>query len=502
MRTRIAKIGVAFTALLLASSASAASPALSGGWIVEASPDFPGFTRITVQQHDGAWQGMVTSRWYGDLTMRDMRVEDGKLIFHLFNGNPRVKMEDIVLERHGASLSMRGKLWDQVFDVKAHKGTAKALQALDFKTTTLPPRRVVPQQNLAATPPMGWSSWNKFATDIDDRSIREIADALVSSGLRDAGYIYVNIDDGWQGTRAKDGSLQPNAKFPDMKALADYVHAKGLKLGIYTSPGPKSCAGFEGSYGHIQQDAKSFAQWGIDYLKYDLCSGEAFYNTADTVYGTYQEMGEALAAAGRPIVYSLCEYGRFDVGSWGRAVGGHLWRTTGDIEDSYAAMAKIGFDKNGIPNHTGPNGWNDPDMLEVGNGGMSADEYKTHFSLWALMAAPLILGNDVRKMSPQTLEILSNREVIAIDQDKAGTQGLPVKKSGSREIWTKKLADGSVAVGLFNRSATPQEIALNWQEIGLPVPAKLRDLWAHQDVTASAQYDVPAHGVILLRAWP
>lgn len=491
------------SSVAMTATAQAASP-LTGGWVVEASPDFPGFTRIKLSNRDGQWQGSVTSHWYGDLPMRDIREEDGKILFRLYNGSPGVKMTDIVLSLSGKKAHMTGKIWYQDFDVVAHKGNTKELKALDFTATTLPAHRKVPQQNLAATPPMGWSSWNKFATDISDKSVREIADAMVSSGLSDAGYTYVNIDDGWQGGRAKDGSFLPNSKFPNMKALADYVHSKGLKLGIYTSPGPKSCAGYEGSYGHIQQDAKTFAGWGIDYIKYDLCSGEAFYNTAEAVYGTYQEMGEALFAAGRPMIYSLCEYGRFDVGSWGRDVGGHLWRTTGDIEDKYDVMAKIGFDKNGVPNHTGPNGWNDPDMLEVGNGGMTSDEYRTHFSLWAMMAAPLILGNDVRSMTPETLSILLNKDVIAIDQDRLGQQGLPVKKDGSTEIWTKKLADGSSAVAFFNRDTAPKSIAVSWSDLGLKTPAKARDLWTHEDIKPVASFarTIPAHGVVLLRTWP
>jgi alpha-galactosidase len=196
---------------------------------------------------------------------------------------------------------------------------------------------------------MGWSSWNKFADRIDDKTVRAMADAMVATGLRDAGYRYINIDDGWQGERDAQGVLHPNARFPDMKALADYVHARGLKIGIYSSQGPRTCAGYEGSYGHVQQDAQTFAAWGFDYLKYDLCSGEWFYPDADTVKRSYHEMGAALAATGRPIVFSLCEYGRFDVGTWGRDVGGQLWRTTGDITDDYATMARIGFDKNGDP---------------------------------------------------------------------------------------------------------------------------------------------------------
>ena len=250
----------------------------------------------------------------------------------------------------------------------------------------------------------------------------------------------------------------------------------------------------------MEQDARTFAAWGVDYLKYDLCSGEAFYYTPETVYATYQQMGEALNASGRDIVYSLCEYGRFDVGSWGRDVGGHLWRTTGDIEDKYDSMAKIGFDKNGVPNHTGPEGWNDPDMLEVGKGGMSNDEYRTHLSLWALMAAPLILGNDVRSMTPDTLALLDNRDVIAIAQDPLGAQGLPVKKDGAVEIWTKRLADGSTAVGLFNRGETAVTVSGSWADLGVS-GTSVRDLWSHADAALgeSYSYDVPAHGVVLLK---
>lgn len=480
--------------LFLSGTAMAAPP--KGPWVFDSTPDFPGFTRLVVD----AKGGKITSHWYGDLPLTDLRRDGDKLIFKIYNGNPRVAMSDIVVAREGATIRMTGKLWYQDFDITAHKGKRAEVAALDFHSSPLPARRVVTQKNLAPIPPMGWSSWNKFATNIDDTTIRQIADAMVSSGLRDAGYIYVNIDDGWQGQRDANGVLQPNAHFPDMKALADYVHARGLKLGIYTSPGPKSCAGFEGSYGHIEQDAKTYAAWGIDYLKYDLCSGEAFYNTADTVYATYQQMGEALNATQRDIVYSLCEYGRFDVGSWGRDVSGYLWRTTGDIEDSYATMAKIGFDKNGVANHTGPNGWNDPDMLEIGNGGMTTEEYRTHMSLWAMMAAPLVLGNDVRTMTPDTLALLTNPEVIAVDQDALGAQGLPAKKDGTSEVWTKHLADGGTAVGLFNRAESPVTITGAWADIGL-TGTMARNLWTRSDsaLTATYSYEVPAHGVVLLK---
>jgi alpha-galactosidase len=486
---------------LLAQGALAETP--KGGWVFDSSPDFPGFTRIVIEDKGGKLSGKLTSHWYGDLPLTDLHKDGDNLVFKLYNGNPRVTMTDIVVKPEGPSVRMTGKVWYQDFDLTAHKGKRAELKALDFPTYPLPARAVVPQKPLSPTPPMGWSSWNKFATDISDQTIREIADAMVSSGLRDAGYTYVNIDDGWQGERDAQGVLHPNKNFPDMKALADYVHARGLKLGLYSSPGPKTCAGYAGSYGHIKQDAQTFADWGVDYLKYDLCSGEAFYSNAETVYATYQEMGEALNATGRDIVYSLCQYGRFDVGSWGRDVGGHLWRTTGDIEDKYDVMAKIGFDKNGVANHTGPNGWNDPDMLEIGNGGMSFDEYKTHMSLWAMMSAPLVLGNDVRHMTPETLSLLTNKEVIAIDQDRSGAQGLPAKKNGATEVWTKKLADGSTAVGLFNRGEETTLISGSWADISVSGKT-VRDLWAGSDHHADDgyTYSVPKHGAVLLRVLP
>jgi alpha-galactosidase len=256
----------------------------------------------------------------------------------------------------------------------------------------------VPDNGLAKTPPMGWNSWNLFAGKVDDATVRTIADAIVSSGMRDAGYIYVNIDDTWEGVRDADGNLQTNHKFPDMKALADYVHSKGLKLGIYSGPGPRTCAGYPASYGHEEQDARTFAAWGIDYLKYDWCSAATIYKDSE-LQPVYQKMGGALEATGRPIVYGLCEYGRGQVETWGTKVGGNLWRTTGDINDSWSSM--IGNLEKQVPlaPYAGPGHWNDPDMLEIGNGHMTDDEYRTHMSLWALVAAPLLAGNDIRNMS-------------------------------------------------------------------------------------------------------
>src|SRR5215469_1607560 len=266
----------------------------------------------------------------------------------------------------------------------------------------LPPPRLplielhdVADNSLARTPPMGWNSWNKFAGKVDDAAVRGVADAMVSSGMKDAGYIYINIDDTWEGPRDAQGNIASNTKFPNMKALADYVHSKGLKIGIYSSPGPKTCAGYEGSYGHEEQDAKQYAAWGIDYLKYDWCSADRIYKDTD-MQAVYQRMGDALLKAGRPIVYSLCQYGRNEVWTWGSKVGGNLWRTTGDISDRWQSMDRIGFRQFDINPYIRPGHWNDPDMLEIGNGGMTAEEYRTHMSLWSMLAAPLLAGSHLR----------------------------------------------------------------------------------------------------------
>jgi alpha-galactosidase len=364
-------------------------------------------------------------------------------------------------------------------------------------------------ERLALTPPMGWNSWNHFADKIDDATVRAQADAMAANGMRDAGYVYVNIDDTWQGTRDANGVIHPNSRFPDMKALADYVHAKGLKLGIYSSPGPKTCAGYEGSYGHEAQDAKAYAAWGIDYLKYDLCSmGEMMIATHSMdaaqamQIAAYKKMGDALRATGRPIVYSLCQYGVGDVWRWGPSVGANLWRTTGDISDHYEHMMFIGLEQMGLSKYAHPGAWNDPDMLEIGNGGMNDDEYRAHMSLWALLAAPLLAGNDLSKMTPQTLAVLTNREVIAIDQDVLGKQAEMVSSEGPLEIWARPLANGDEAVGLFNLSGEPALLELPYNSVGPHKPRKLRDIWAAQDIKPdgdSYKTLVVAHGAVLLR---
>jgi alpha-galactosidase len=370
---------------------------------------------------------------------------------------------------------------------------------------TPPALHNVADGGMARTPPMGWNSWNHFKALVDDATVRGVADAIASNGMKDAGYVYINIDDTWEAGRDANGNIQANSKFPDMKALADYVHSKGLKLGIYSSPGPKTCAGYEGSYNHEAQDAKTWASWGIDYIKYDWCSASAMFKTGDE-HAVYQIMGDALRASGRPIVFSLCQYGQEDSQTWGASVGGNLWRTTGDIQDNWNSMSHIGFDLQ-IPltSYAGVGHWNDPDMMEVGNGGMTTDEYKTHFSLWAILAAPLIAGNDVRNLSDDTKSILLNKDVIAIDQDPQGTEGTRLAKNGDTEVWVRSLAKGGYAIGLFNRGASAADVSVKWSDVKINGKPKVRDLWAHKDLGSVADgfsANVPSHGVAMIRVQP
>jgi len=386
---------------------------------------------------------------------------------------------------------------------KPEEGTA--IRVPEEETT--PPKLIplpelvnVPRNGLALTPPMGWNSWNHFGSNVDDSIVRAAADKLVSSGLAAAGYSYINIDDCWEGSRDINGRIIPNGKFPDMKALAGYVHARGLKLGIYSSPGPLTCGGFAGSYGYEELDAKTYASWGIDYLKYDWCSAARVY-TNDQLQAAFQKMGSALANCGRPIVYSLCEYGMGDVWKWGSQVGANLWRTTGDIQDNWKSMSDIGFNQSLLAGYAGPGHWNDPDMLEVGNGGMTEPEYRTHFSLWCLLAAPLMAGNDLSTMSAGTLAILSNKEVIAVDQDPLGRQALTVLKNENTHILVKDMKDGSKAVGLFNTESLPTTITLNFSDIKVTGRQKIRDLWLHKDLgnfDTNYEAKVEPHAVVLI----
>jgi alpha-galactosidase len=367
---------------------------------------------------------------------------------------------------------------------------------------------------LAATPPMGWNSWNYFAGKVTDKDIRDTADLIVSTGMRDAGYIYVNIDDTWEGKRDAQGVLHTNEKFPDMKALADYVHSKGLKLGIYSSPGFETCAHFEGSLGHEQQDADLYASWGIDYLKYDLCGFRKKMN-ADApndpakqnkmMRDAYLLMHQAILKAGRPMIYSLCQYGFDSVWEWGPEVGANLWRTTDDINTRYSQMAWIGLGQAGLSKYAAPGHWNDPDMLEVGNGKLTHDENLTHMSLWAMLAAPLLAGNNLTAITPEIKDILTNREVIAIDQDTLGKQGDRVYAEGPIEIWSRPLKDGSTALAVFNfgeSASNLRGISLHLAQAGVKGSPKAHDIWGAKDlgaITDTTKFNIPRHGVVLLR---
>src|SRR5882672_2319945 len=370
---------------------------------------------------------------------------------------------------------------------------------------------------LALTPPMGWNSWNKFGCNVSDEMIRQMADAMVKSGMKGAGYQYVVIDDCWQVSRDAAGNIVADLqRFPSgIKALADYVHSLGLKFGIYSDAGSKTCAGRPGSLGHEYQDALQYAAWGVDYLKYDWCN-----TTTQDAAASYANIRAALDAARRPIVLSLCEWGKAKPWLWGREVGGNLWRTTGDIQDrwqgkkewkpgdccNYGVVDIVDLQAE-LYSYAGPGHWNDPDMLEVGNGGMTDLEYRSHFSMWAMLAAPLIAGNDLRDMRPEIHDILTNKEVIAVNQDPLGSEGRRVAKDGDREIWAKQLQDGSRAVILFNRGATEQNMVVTWQEIGYPdhVSATVRDLWTHKDITKTTDKvgaTVPSHGVVMYTIRP
>ena len=371
-----------------------------------------------------------------------------------------------------------------------------------------------PKPVLAATPPMGWNSWNYFAGRVTDKDIRDTADLLVSTGMRDAGYVYVNIDDTWEGKRDAKGNITTNEKFPDMKALADYVHSKGLKLGIYSSPGDQTCARFEGSLGHEYQDAQTYADWGIDYLKYDLC-GFRKKMKADApndpvkqnqmMRDAYKLMHEAIVKTGRPMVYSLCQYGFDSVWDWGPEVGANLWRTTGDINATFDRMAVIGLNQDGLEKFAAPGHWNDPDMLEVGNGKLSLDENRFHMTLWAMLASPLLAGNDLTKMTPEVGAILMNKQVIAIDQDPAGHQGHRVYQEGPIQFWARTLADGSTALAIFNTGEDAnslRNIPLPLKQLGFARPPHATDVWADKSVgvlDASYKPTLPRHSSILLK---
>ena len=374
-----------------------------------------------------------------------------------------------------------------------------------------------PSSGLALTPPMGWNSWNKFACNVSEDLIQGTADAMVKSGMKDAGYEYVVIDDCWQVSRDANSNIVADPqRFPHgMKAVGDYIHSVGLKFGIYSDAGSKTCEGRPGGLGHEYEDAIQYAAWGVDYLKYDWCN-----TTTQDAKASYANIRAALDASGRPIVLSICEWGTAKPWLWGKEVGGNLWRSTGDISDKWEGSTKwpdgsccsngmlVNLDLQvGLASYAGPGHWNDPDMLEVGNGGMTDTEYRSHFSLWSILAAPLIAGNDLRNMRREIQDILTNQEVIAVDQDSLGREGERVGKDGNLEVWAKQLKDGSRAVVLFNRGGTEEKITAAWDALGYPdhLAASVRDLWQHKDLgkfTGKFSSSVASHSVVMVTVKP
>ena len=365
-------------------------------------------------------------------------------------------------------------------------------------------------EHLAKTPPMGWNSWNKFACNVSEKLIMQMADAMVSSGMQDIGYEYIVIDDCWQVDRDRNGEIVVDKdRFPHgMQYLADYVHSKGVKFGIYSCAGARTCAERPGGRGHEFQDARTYARWGVDYLKYDWCNV-----STQNAKSSYITMRDALYTAGRPIVFSICEWGTNKPWEWGKEAG-HLWRTTEDIVDRWDAMIAILDQEKELAKYAGPDSWNDPDMLEVGNGGMTLEEYKTHFSLWCMLAAPLMAGNDLGKMSTETAEILTNKELIVLDQDTLGKQGFCYRDNGDYEIWIKKLADSEKAACLLNRSDEEKTVQVDFNVLlkandnyWSSEPYKLedyyvRDLWEHKEVKLDKNtlyIKIPPHSVKVYR---
>ncbi len=362
---------------------------------------------------------------------------------------------------------------------------------------------------LALTPPMGWNSWNPFGENVSEAVIRETADAMVTSGLKSVGFSYVVIDDLWQGGRDTNGNLFPDPKrFPSgMKALADYVHTKGLKFGIYSDAGTKTCGGRPGSLGYEERDAQTFAGWGVDFLKYDYCYCPDYVSANNdfmAAIARYTRMGDALKATGRPIVFSICEWGPRSPWLWGRMVGGHMWRTSYDVADFWDKprneMSPIGILTSidvvsDLARFAGPGGWNDPDMLVVGlnntgyikGGGCNDTEYRTQMSMWCMLSAPLMMGCDLRNLNEVTKTILLNKDVIDIDQDRLGKQGFRVMRNDGIEAWKKILTGDRVAIAFLNRNSTEQSVAASWKELELPPQAgfTIYDVWKHASLGRS-----------------
>ncbi len=390
------------------------------------------------------------------------------------------------------------------------------------------PLHIVVGESLALTPPMGWNSWNCWGCAVDQEKIQASARALVETGLIDHGWSYVNIDDCWMvksnspdplvngPARDEQGMLHCNRKFPDMAGMTQTLHEMGLKAGIYTSPGPATCQGYAGSYGHEMQDAVQFALWGFDYLKYDWCAYSDIETKRDRAALTkpYRLMKTCLDRVERDIVYSLCQYGMGQVWQWGRDVGGNCWRTTNDITDTWESVSSIGFSQGPYSDHAGPGHWNDPDMLVLGQVGwglslrqtrLTPNEQYTHMSLWCLLCAPLLLGCDLTQLDAFTLGLLTNDEVLEINQDPLGQQAKRITRQGYQEVWAKGMEDGSLAVGLFNRSEFPETVTVHWSDLNITGPHRVRDLWRQKNLgrfTEAFEAKVPRHGVVLVRVFP
>jgi alpha-galactosidase len=489
--------------------------------------------------------------------------------------------------------SATGNITGSVAQAGEHTVTFTAANAAGKDTASL---KLVIGPTICLTPPLGWNSWNCFHVNIDEAKIRGAADAMAATGLIDHGWTYINMDDRWEGQRDAAGNIQSSEKIPDMKALADYIHGKGLKIGLYSSPGPRTCAGAVASYQHEDQDAATYAGWTMDYLKYDWCSygsiaavirekryaellpadkqGElkslaaenavlslrrydrdpAWLDQTDLIKDAeaksagwtkeqvlarlkevtasldalhaearklapdkaaaieididkapYQKMRASLDKVNRDIVFSFCQYGMGKVWEWGAETGGNLWRTTGDISPSWNSVESHGFNQNGLEKWAGPGHWNDPDMLEVGNGNLTPDENYTHMTLWCMLSAPLLIGCDMPKMSPFIVSIFSNDEVLAVSQDTLGRQGWRVHQSGSTEVWEKPLADGSLAVAFFNRGDAPADVSVQWSDLNLSGPQSMRDLWRQKDAgvqQSGYSVNVAAHGAELFKVQP
>jgi hypothetical protein len=404
---------------------------------------------------------------------------------------------------------MTGRITGKIIERGEYKATLFAENKSGRSEREL---KIVCGDKIALTPPMGWNSWNCWGLSVSDEKVRQSADAMVKSRLLDHGWTYINIDDGWE-LKHENGKIQANEKFPDMKSLCEYIHSLGLKTGIYSSPGPKTCGNYEGSYTFEEADARSYADWGIDYLKYDWCSYSSIATDTSLVNlkKPYFHMRDILKTIRRDIVFSLCQYGMGEVWEWGTEAGGNTWRTTGDIQDSWKSMSNIGFSQNKCSPYAGPGHWNDPDMLVVGKVGwgpalhntqLTVNEQYTHISLWALLSAPLLIGCDLSQLDPFTLNLLTNDEVIDIDQDPLGKQAKQALKTDKYQIWIKDLQDGSIAVGVFNTGNETERVLITWQVTGLKGQQTIRDVWRQKNIgifDISYKTIVAPHGVMLLK---